>query len=335
MKKSIIFMATTVFILLTFYLVMPAQATVLKEVEIVADCEEFKATGFLYSCFPWHDGDYVTYAVELTLSNAAGGILTTYSGQSDPISDETGCEYVPFNFTEVWGPLPSGEYTVEGKIAAQHGEYLEHEPAYFGPIIFECGNDVVEGCTLGFWKNNAGLSRTVGKKNRVKVQDNCWCPAYSPGDTLSPIFIFPDDLKSYETVTLIEALKISGSKEANMLRQAVAALLNECSEKVDYHESDAGSVIDIVNAALDTGDYTEADKFGTWNESEVDDVCIDNKECEMTGESCSDDEPCESYHNCPIDSHCDLKISTTPFITSSALQAAMANCGGCGQPACE
>jgi hypothetical protein len=98
-----------------------------------------------------------------------------------------------------------------------------------------------------------------------------------------------------------------------------------------------------------TGDYTEADKFGTWNESKTedicidnnecpDDVCIDNKECEMTGESCSDDEPCESYHNCPIDSHCDLKISTTPstpFITSSALQAAMASCGGCGQPACE
>jgi hypothetical protein len=174
MKKSINLIATTVFILLTFYLVMPAQATI-SEVEVVADCEEFRASGFFYACYPWHDGDYVTYAVELTLSNATGGILTTYFGQDDPISGEGiedgDCGYFPFNFTEDWGPLPSGEYTVEGELTAQHAAAAyEHDSLLFGPIIFECGDDVVEGCTLGFWKNNGGVVQKNGK-----TDDDCWC----------------------------------------------------------------------------------------------------------------------------------------------------------------
>ena len=75
--------------------------------------------------------------------------------------------------------------------------------------------------------------------------------------------------------------------------------------------------------------------YGNWNESESEDTCIEGT-CMKSGLSCID-KPCESVHNCTIDANCNDKEPpyTTPFITFSALQEAMANCGGCCQPACE
>jgi hypothetical protein len=67
------------------------------------------------------------------------------------------------------------------------------------------------------------------------------------------------------------------------------------------------------------------------NESKTEDVCIDNKECEMTGESCID-ERCDSYHNCPIDSHCNDKNAppTSPFTPFAVFIASErgVSCGG-------
>ena len=71
-------------------MITPVQATIL-DVEIVADCEEFSASGTFYACLPWHNGDWISYEVELILTNAQGDVTTVYTGQTDPLTGEDGC----------------------------------------------------------------------------------------------------------------------------------------------------------------------------------------------------------------------------------------------------
>lgn len=93
-----------------------------------------------------------------------------------------------------------------------------------------------EGCTPGFWKNHT--SAWVG---------------YTPGQTLESVFDLPDSL-GLDNKTLLEALNFgggSGVKGAaqNLLRAAVAALLNAAHPDINYPMT-AAEVIAQVNAAL-------------------------------------------------------------------------------------
>lgn len=100
-----------------------------------------------------------------------------------------------------------------------------------------------EGCTLGYWKNNTP----------------CWCGSYLPGQKLNTVFDFsaqgiPPTVVALGNKTLLQALAFPGGstvagKAQNMLRQAVAALLNACSENVDF-PLNTTAVIDKVNDAL-------------------------------------------------------------------------------------
>jgi hypothetical protein len=97
-------------------------------------------------------------------------------------------------------------------------------------IIESCAQ---EGCTLGYWKNHTDR----------------WCQDYRTCDLFGNVFV--DAPSSLANLTLLEALNLGGGGIYNLARQGVAALLNTCSDEVDYagYFNNSSSVIDAVNAA--------------------------------------------------------------------------------------
>lgn len=112
-----------------------------------------------------------------------------------------------------------------------------------------CGG---QGCTPGFWKNNA------------KNWDASAWVGYSPNQSFSSVFgvvitIFtggnPNKSSSYITdPTLLEALDANGGGINALARHAVAALLNTSSHCVDYSYSSVGILIADVHDAILAGD---------------------------------------------------------------------------------
>jgi hypothetical protein len=95
-----------------------------------------------------------------------------------------------------------------------------------------------EGFTPGFWKNHPEEWAETG---------------YTTGQTLESVFDIPDDF-GLDNFTLLQALSFQGGKgkqgaAQNLLRAAVAALLNASHPDVDYPLTTA-QVISQVNAAL-------------------------------------------------------------------------------------
>jgi hypothetical protein len=112
-----------------------------------------------------------------------------------------------------------------------------------------CGG---EGCTPGFWKNNA-----------VNWDHIAWV-GYTPNQKFSSIFgvppitIFlggnPKKSSSYKTdPTLLEALGANGGGINALARHAVAALLNTSSGCVQYAYEDVGDLIADVHDAIVAG----------------------------------------------------------------------------------
>ncbi|MFV5696159.1 T9SS type A sorting domain-containing protein, partial [Flavobacterium sp. LB3P122] len=96
---------------------------------------------------------------------------------------------------------------------------------------------VAEGCTLGYWKNHT----------------NRWCSTYTHSMLFGSVFT---NAPSLANLTLLQALNLDGGGIYNLARQGVAALLNACSDEVDYPEPYSISpqlVINAVNAAFLTG----------------------------------------------------------------------------------
>ncbi|KPK63118.1 MAG: hypothetical protein AMK73_05400 [Planctomycetes bacterium SM23_32] len=116
-----------------------------------------------------------------------------------------------------------------------------------------------EGKTPGFWKSHTDL----------------W-EGFGTGELVGDVFDIPTELSELADDTLLEALQYHGGKDAigmarNLLRQAVAALLNASHPLVDYPAS-IGSIIADTNAALATLDRDAMgavkDQFEEWNSLE-------------------------------------------------------------------
>jgi hypothetical protein len=110
---------------------------------------------------------------------------------------------------------------------------------FFNSPIVTTGS---EGCTPGYWKQTQHYDSWFG---------------YTPGQTLESVFDVPDAL-GYDNVSLVGALGFGGGSGVaggarNLLRAAVAALLNSSSPDVDYTLTTA-EVIAAVNAALASND---------------------------------------------------------------------------------
>ncbi|WP_177204612.1 T9SS type A sorting domain-containing protein [Hymenobacter arizonensis] len=92
----------------------------------------------------------------------------------------------------------------------------------------------IQGCTLGYWKNHTDR----------------WCNTYSTTTLYGSVFTSaPSQVRS---LNLLEALNLGGGGIENLARQSVAALLNICSNDVNYnpmYEGNTAKLIVDVNAA--------------------------------------------------------------------------------------
>jgi uncharacterized repeat protein (TIGR01451 family) len=118
-----------------------------------------------------------------------------------------------------------------------------------GPVSDTAVNTVVgnQGCTPGFWKNNA--------KNWGAV---AWV-GYSPDDLFSDVFgVTPFTIRgngkaTIDDPTLLQALDANGSGINLLARSAVAALLNASNPNISYAMS-VDQVIAAVQNAIAAGD---------------------------------------------------------------------------------
>jgi hypothetical protein len=110
----------------------------------------------------------------------------------------------------------------------------------------------LEGCSHGYWKNH----------------ETSWTN-YSPTDTLGGIGLVPSGDPNYSE-TLDGALTAGGGGETNLLRQAVAALLNANDPTVGpYYPLTDSQIKSIVFATIQSGNAALIDSLGTqldtWN----------------------------------------------------------------------
>jgi hypothetical protein len=102
-----------------------------------------------------------------------------------------------------------------------------------------------EGCTPGYWKNNAD------KKGAVS-----WVPTgYSPSDKFSDVFgvvivVRAGGRRTITDPTLLEALKATGGGVNALARHGVAALLNSAHPDIAYGIGSPAGVIALVHDAL-------------------------------------------------------------------------------------
>ncbi|MFX0203204.1 MAG: DUF11 domain-containing protein [Candidatus Hodarchaeota archaeon] len=128
-----------------------------------------------------------------------------------------------------------------------------------------CGG---EGCTPSFWKNN-------GDKHGASA----WCGLFSPSMRISDLFFLNEPLiirgKGKSTITdptLLQALGANGGGVNAMIRHGVAAMLNACSDCVNYPISDPLEIIIMIEDTLNEapGAYTVDelhDMFAYYNEA--------------------------------------------------------------------
>jgi len=138
------------------------------------------------------------------------------------------------NPNTLWVLAGNEEYdeNADGTIPSQY-TYWEKNPGgaiFWLEVTYEEEEEEPgeEGCTPGFWKNNAD-----------KKGASAWY-CYAPGDDFNVEFGIPEvELRAkgknvYTNPTLLDALNANGSGVNLMARAAVAALLNACNPDVLY-----------------------------------------------------------------------------------------------------
>jgi hypothetical protein len=109
-----------------------------------------------------------------------------------------------------------------------------------------------EGCTPGYWKNNA--------KN---WEHSAWV-GYFPSDSFETVFSVNVTLRgarrtTYPTPTLLEALDANGGGINALARHAVAALLNIANPNISYGIGSTAALITMVHDAIVSGNESQID----------------------------------------------------------------------------
>ncbi|MBZ9632647.1 T9SS type A sorting domain-containing protein, partial [Salegentibacter sp. LM13S] len=172
--------------------------------------------------------------------------------------------------------------------------------------------DDFEGCTLGYWKNHTDRWPASNSEENSSSEEICYafttCTLY--GD------VFSNAPKSISGMTLLEALNAKGGGVKNLARQSVAALLNACSEEVNYEIATAAELIAYVNA-----------KFGDANNTASYLDMLNNAGCSLGGSrattepspSCLEDE--DPYRNEIVSSSTEgFSAWPVPFATNLNVQ---------------
>ena len=225
----------------------PAQATV----ELVHPCLEVDVE--CISEGPVEPGGFADFRI--TLNNC--GDVDLLVDVNDSLGDCDGNDVLVlaggFESCQTSIPIPADFADTEfcDEVSAhwtilEGGECLPNEGTVTDANCCEIGGQ--EGCTPGFWKNNA--------KNWGA---SAWCDAYEPGDDFSDVFGIPEQVlrangrKTYPNPTLLQALDANGGGINALARHAVAALLNACSDCVNYPTDDPQDIIDAVQDAVAAG----------------------------------------------------------------------------------
>lgn len=164
-----------------------------------------------------------------------GAIIVTSETMGYTFSINGG-DFVPYPMNGFTGLAP-GDYQV--RVRSNDG--CISEITYI--TLEEPVCDDFTGCTLGYWKNHTDR----------------WCDEYSTCDLYGDIFEgAPSQLAD---LTLLEVLNLGGGGIYNLGRQSVAALLNACSEEVNYELATPADVIAYVianfNNAGTAGSYLD------------------------------------------------------------------------------
>ncbi|SDL77921.1 Por secretion system C-terminal sorting domain-containing protein [Salinimicrobium catena] len=142
------------------------------------------------------------------------------------------------------------------------------------------------GCTLGYWKNHTDR----------------WCSEYQTCDYYGDVFEgAPEELAGEY---LIDVLNMGGGGIYNLGRQSVAALLNACSEEVNYELATPQDVIDYVTANFDN-----AGEAGSYL-----DMLNNTGECPMGGSraTTAPSPGCE-VNGASMDASAGISVSPVPF----------------------
>lgn len=224
-------------------------------------------------CCNWDDADEPTGPMFLVGDDVYWLYLVTNTGEV-PLTDvvlmddngtpDTSDDWEPWylwgdvghdgilGLDEVWVYLAkdkaiAGQYENWGYVEGWYDSTVvtDEDPANY------YGQEQLEGCTPGFWKNNAG-----------KWHASAW-EFYNPCDSFYDVFgveitIFkggnPKKQSSYnDDPTLLQALGANGSGINLLARSAVAALLNAANPDVAYAMSEE-DIIAAVQEAVDLGE---------------------------------------------------------------------------------
>jgi uncharacterized repeat protein (TIGR01451 family) len=141
------------------------------------------------------------------------------------------------------GTAVEGDYanlgTVVGKRFGDGLEVSDSDPSHYHAELPPPGD---QGCTPGYWKNHT----------------DSWPPTgYSPSQAVQSVFSAASGYPAHGSASLLQALSFEGGSTleggvGNLLRAAVAGLLNTAHDGVSYPRTTSALVAD-VNAALASG----------------------------------------------------------------------------------
>jgi len=211
------------------------------------------------------DGITMDFDVTVTGPSFPGGITHTFyltGGAIDPPNPWVLDDLIPGNYyvteadyTPDWTTVISGDDPAVVTVSGTASVTVTNTYVTFGD----------EGCTPGFWKNNAD-----------KHNSSAWCSAYGKNDLFEATFGIDIDYlrgkgqnKNYNP-TLLDALGANGGGINALARHATAALLNACSPCVNYVTNEPQDIIDAVQDAIDEGEEAIQDlhhDFAYFNES--------------------------------------------------------------------
>jgi hypothetical protein len=217
--------------------------------------------------------------------NAGGGLLGfSAGGLSTPYGYLAGVGSFTFNFPSQYSgitPTQAGldvGITTQLNVCCWHDEYITFpsflevlatnnatgNPAAIGGVQVVIPPSETTGCSAGFWGNNG-------------LRQELWPSPYLPGHAVSSVFSGATGYLG--SASLLDA--VTGYKDAPkrrstlegameiLLRQAVAALLNEARSSASFPATSVGDLQDEVNAALASGNRQTilalAGKLEAWN----------------------------------------------------------------------
>ncbi|SOC80674.1 Por secretion system C-terminal sorting domain-containing protein [Salinimicrobium sediminis] len=215
-------------------------------------------------------------AIMITNAGVLGDLNYTVTNTDTSTDYYSGVSYPMGGFTG----LPAGNYYISA---------ISDNGCITGNVMVTLDEpicDDFEGCTLGYWKNHTDR----------------WCDAYRTCDIYGDIF--PGAPSQLANLTLLEALNLGGGGVYNLGRQSVAALLNACSEEVNYELATPQDVINYV-----TAHFANAGEAGSYL-----DMLNNAGDCPMGG-SRATTAPSDNCSSVPdsFDAAAGISVSPVPF----------------------